>query len=140
MDRIDKINYYLDIAQTIMDRGTCLHANYGAIIVKDDVIVSTGCSNKVRQDDASLNQVNSTDPTCCKEHAEATAIFAVPRELMLGATLYLMGRDMQTGEILTEGPCMMCYRLILKARIAWVVNRISPVDYNVVQVGWTESK
>ena len=40
--RRDKYNYYLDIAQTVAERGTCLRRNYGAIIVKNDEIISTG--------------------------------------------------------------------------------------------------
>ena len=42
MERIDKINYYLDIAETVTERGTCLRRNFGAIIVKNDEIISTG--------------------------------------------------------------------------------------------------
>ena len=42
MERRDKRNYYLDIAQTVAERGTCLRRNYGAIIVNNDEIVSTG--------------------------------------------------------------------------------------------------
>ena len=42
MARVDKINYYLNIAQTVAERGTCLRNNYGSIIVKNDEIISTG--------------------------------------------------------------------------------------------------
>ena len=42
MDRISKANYYLDIAQTVLERATCLRRVYGAIIVKNDEIISTG--------------------------------------------------------------------------------------------------
>ena len=41
MDRIDKENYYLDIADTVSERSTCLRKHYGAIIVKNDEIVAT---------------------------------------------------------------------------------------------------
>ena len=40
--RRDKLNYYLDIAETVLARGTCLRRNFGAIIVKNDQIISTG--------------------------------------------------------------------------------------------------
>ena len=40
MVRRDKENYYLDIAQTVAERGTCLRRNFGAIIVKNDQIMS----------------------------------------------------------------------------------------------------
>ena len=42
VERIDKINYYLDIAETVSERSTCLDSNYGAIIVKNDEVISTG--------------------------------------------------------------------------------------------------
>ena len=42
MGRIDKENYYLDIAETVMERSTCGRSRYGAIIVHNDEIVSTG--------------------------------------------------------------------------------------------------
>ena len=42
MSRIDKENYYLDIAETVLERSTCLRARYGALIVHNDEIVSTG--------------------------------------------------------------------------------------------------
>ena len=48
MDRRDKINYYLDIAQTVLNRGTCRRRNYGSIIVKNDEIISTGYTGAPR--------------------------------------------------------------------------------------------
>ncbi len=42
MERRDKVNYYLDIAETVLERGTCLRRNYGAIIVNDDEIIRRG--------------------------------------------------------------------------------------------------
>ena len=46
--RVDKHNYYLDIAETVIERGTCLRRNFGAIIVKNDEIVSTGYTGAPR--------------------------------------------------------------------------------------------
>ena len=48
MDRISKANYYLDIAQTVLERATCLRRVYGAIIVKNDEIISTGYNGAPR--------------------------------------------------------------------------------------------
>ena len=42
MIRRDKENYYLDIAQAVAGRGTCLRRNFGSIIVKNDQILPTG--------------------------------------------------------------------------------------------------
>ena len=47
-DRVSKANYYLDIAQTVAERATCMRRHFGAIIVKDDVIVSTGYNGAPR--------------------------------------------------------------------------------------------
>ena len=46
--RIDKTNYYLDLAETILERGTCLRRNYGAVIVKNDEVISTGYTGAPR--------------------------------------------------------------------------------------------
>ena len=46
--RIDKINYYLDIAETVSERSTCLRKKYGSIIVKHDQIIATGYSGAPR--------------------------------------------------------------------------------------------
>ena len=48
MSRVSKENYYLDIAQTVSARGTCLRRKFGAIIVKNDSIVSTGYAGAPR--------------------------------------------------------------------------------------------
>lgn len=146
MVRRDKENYYLDIAQTVLERGTCLRRNFGAIIVKNDVIISTGYSGAPR------GRINCCDSgECVREklqiprgeryelcrsvHAEANAIIAASREEMLGATLYLVGRDMSTGEIMADAnSCTMCRRLIINAGIARVVIRRDEKNYSVVDV------
>ena len=48
MQRVDKANYYLDIAETVIERGTCLRRNFGAIIVRNDEIISTGYTGAPR--------------------------------------------------------------------------------------------
>ena len=135
MNRRDKTNYYLDMAQVALERGTCLRRNFGAVIVKNDVIVSTGYTGAPR------GRANCIDiGTCVRQkmgiprgeryefcrsvHAEANAIIAAPREQMLGATLYLVGRDMSTGEIMPDAnSCTMCKRMIINAGISHVVIR-----------------
>ena len=105
--RVDKENYYLDIAETVLERGTCLRRNYGAIIVKNDEIVSTGYSGAPRGRKncinlgycmrESLNIPQGERYELCRSvHAEANAIISASRRDMLGATLYLAGRDMKT--------------------------------------------
>ena len=144
--RVDKQNYYLDIAETVLERGTCLRRNYGAIIVQNDEIVSTGYSGAPRGRKNCLNlnfcareqlkiPQGQRYELCRSVHAEANAIISAPRQEMLGATLYLAGRDMKTGQIL-ENPesCAMCRRLIINAGIATVVTRSSGGRYTVTDV------
>ncbi len=151
MDRRDKQNYYLDIAQTVLERGTCLRRNVGAIIVKNDVIISTGYAGAPR------GRVNCSDIGVCRReklgiprgqryelcrsvHAEANAIIAASREEMLGATLYLAMKDVRTGELVPDAsPCNMCRRMIINAGIDNVVVRNTDSDYTVYPVSrWIE--
>ena len=108
MNRIDKKNYYLDIAETVLERGTCLRRNFGAIIVKNDQIISTGYTGAPRgrkncMDMGVCVRENMKVPRgeryelCRSVHAEANAIIHAARNDMLGATLYLVGKDAKTG-------------------------------------------
>ena len=146
MERRDKINYYLDIAEAVTGRGTCLRRNFGAVIVKNDTIISTGyvgaprgrknCSDLgvcIRQQ---LNIPRGERYELCRSvHAEANAIISAPRDKMLGATLYLSGREADTGEyIKNSSSCSMCKRMVINAGIEKVVIRDTENDYRVVQV------
>lgn len=137
MTRRDKINYYLDIAETILERGTCIRRNFGAIIVKNDSIVSTGYTGapRGRKNCSDLNycvreQLNiprgERYELCRSVHAEANAIIAASRNDMIGATLYLVGKDAKSGD-LVEAPssCSMCKRMIINAGIKNVIVRNS---------------
>ena len=138
--RIDKHNYYLDIAQTVSERGTCIRRNYGAIVVKNDQIVSTGYTGAPRGrknciDINSCKREEQNIPSgqryelCRSVHAEANCIIAASREAMIGGTLYLVGTDYKTGELLNAESCAMCKRLIINAGIDKVVSRITPTEY-----------
>ena len=104
MDRRDKINYYLDLAETVAQRGTCLRRNYGAVIVKNDEVVSTGYvgAPRGRQNCSDIgkcirNELNiprgERYELCRSVHAEANAIISASRSQMLGADMYLAGKD-----------------------------------------------
>ena len=146
MDRRGKENYYLDIAQTVLGRGTCLRRNFGAIIVKNDVIVSTGYSGAPRgranccdsggciRDKLNIPRGERYE-LCRSVHAEMNAIIAASRDEMLGATLYLVGKDMKTGAIMDDAnSCTMCRRLIINAGISKVVIRRDNDKFEVVDV------
>jgi len=144
--RRDKHNYYLDIAQTVLERSTCLRRNFGAVIVKNDEIVSTGYNGAPR------GRANCTDLNYCirkklniprgehyeicrSVHAEANAIISAPRYEMLDSTLYLVCRDSESGELMSGTmPCTMCKRLIINAGIKTVIVRDTPEDYTIVDV------
>ncbi len=146
MRRIDKENYYLDIAETVLERSTCLRRCYGAIIVKNDEIVSTGyngaprgrrnCGDLGRCTREVMNIPSGERYELCRSvHAEANAIISAARRDSIGATLYLAGRDAKTGELLTDATsCSMCRRLIINAGIERVVIRRTRSEYTVVHV------
>ncbi|MCB6367172.1 cytidine deaminase [Intestinibacillus massiliensis] len=146
MTRRDKTNYYLDMAQVALERSTCLRRAFGAVIVKNDVIVSTGYNGAPRGranciDIGSCIREKMKIPRgeryefCRSVHAEANAIIAAPREQMLGATLYLVGRDMSTGEIMGDAnSCPMCKRQIINAGIEKVIIRRTRDTYDEIAV------
>lgn len=152
MSRVSKENYYLDIAQTVSERGTCLRRRFGAIIVKNDVIVSTGyvgaprgrknCSDLGYCTREKLNVPRGERYELCRSvHAEMNAIIAAPREQMIGATLYLVGTEVKTGELVREANCcQMCKRMVINAGISTVVVRDTPTEYRVIDVAsWLEN-
>ena len=146
MQRLDKINYYLDIAQTVAERSTCLRRCYGAILVKSDEIISTGYNGapRGRKNCADLGlctreamNIPSGEryELCRSVHAEANCIISAARRDTLGATLYLACRDPRTGELIAgSSSCTMCRRLIINAGIVQVIIRDTPTEYRVVHV------
>ncbi|MGN1095903.1 MAG: deoxycytidylate deaminase [Eubacteriales bacterium] len=150
--RPDKENYYLDIAQTVAHRSTCLRRAFGAIIVKNDIIISTGYNGAPR------GRKNCTDMNYCMRdalniprgeryemcravHAEANAIIAASRDMMLGATLYMACIDVKSGKLMPHTcSCMMCKRHIINAGIEKVVVRDTETEYTVFNVSdWIEN-
>jgi dCMP deaminase len=129
MSRIDKKEYYLNIAKAVSQRGTCLRRNYGAIIVKNDEIIATGYTgsprgrincNDIGQCERQRLNVPSGEKyeLCASVHAEMNAIISASRKDMIGSTLYLYGFDKEKNEeILNPKPCTICSRLIINAGI-----------------------
>ena len=146
MSRISKENYYLDIAETVLERATCLRRIYGAIIVKNDEIISTGYNGAPRGRQNCVDMGFCTREImkvprgeryelCRSVHAEANAIISASRRDMVGATLYLVGRDAQTGKLLNDATsCAMCRRQVINAGIKEVIIRKTPTEFEVVDV------
>jgi dCMP deaminase len=152
MDRRDKDNYYLDIAEEVSQRCTCIRRHYGAVIVKDDEIISTGYVGAPR------GRKNCTDigfcireekgvargeryELCRSVHAEANAIISSSRRDMIGSTIYLVGKDIKTGGYVENAnSCSMCKRLIINAGISMIVIRDSKDKYRAINVDeWIEN-
>lgn len=151
LERRDKINYYLDLAEVVAQRSTCLRRRYGAVIVQNDEVISTGYVGAPR------GRKNCTDMDFCirskmnvprgeryelcrSVHAEANAIISSSRNKMLGSTLYLVGIECDTGEYVENAnSCSMCKRMIINAGIAHVIIRDTKDDYRIIHVQkWIE--
>ena len=146
MERRDKTNYYLDLAEVVAQRGTCLRRKFGAVIVKNDEVVSTGYAGAPR------GRQNCSDMGVCirsklhiprgeryelcrSVHAEANAIISAARNQMLGATLYLCGVEVDTGDyVANSNSCSMCKRMIINAGITKVIVRDTKDTYREVDV------
>ena len=133
--RITKDEYYLSIAASVAKRSTCLRRQYGAVIIKNDEIISTGYNGAARGEpnccdtgecwrEANNIPHGEQYEKCVAVHAEQNAIISAARRDMLGSTLYLAGFDMN-GEIASPRPCIICGRLIKIAGIVEVVSRDS---------------
>ncbi len=146
MERVSKNNYYLDIAQTVSERSTCMRKRYGAIIVKNDIIIATGYNGAPRgrkncSDIGSCTRERLGIPRgeryelCRSVHSEANAIIAASRENMLGASLYMCCTDPKTGEIVPNtNSCMMCKKLIINSGIARVIIRDTKQEFREISV------
>lgn len=128
--RPNKDEYYLGIAKAVSQRSTCLRRQYGAVIVNNDEIISTGYNGSPR------GKINCCDTNICHReghahndgdyrscssvHAEMNAIISASRSEMIGATIYLAGYE-NDEEIIAE-PCPICKRMIQNAGISLVIN------------------
>lgn len=146
MERIDKVNYYLNIAQAATQRGTCLRRNYGCIIVKNDEIISTGYSGAPR------GRENCTDlgyclrdklaiprgqryEKCRSVHSEMNAIISAARKDMMDGHMYMVGIDAQTGELVQNAnSCSLCKRLIINSGITKIFIRDTMLNYREINV------
>ena len=150
--RTDKQNYYLDIAETVASRATCLRKKYGSVIVKNDQIIATGyngaprgrkncndleyCTKKKLLPD----QRHGGYDACRGVHSEQNALISASREEMMGGTLYLVGYRTENHEYEKgAAPCMMCRKLMINAGIETVIVRVNKEEYKVYNVkDWVE--
>lgn len=145
--RIDKINYYLDIAETVASRSTCLRKKYGTVIVNHDQIISTGYNGapRGRKNCSDIgycvkkkllpNERHGGYDACRSVHSEQNAIISASREEMIGSTLYLVGyrtieHDYENG----AAPCLLCRKLIINAGIEKVYVRVNKSEFKLYNV------
>ena len=132
-NRPDKDHYYLNIAREVARRSTCLRRWFGAVIVKNDQIISTGYAGSAR------GTINCSDIGICPRqqagiprgeryelcrsvHAEMNAIIHAARIDMIGSTMYLVGLDSKDEKVIEAAkPCKICTRLIINAGIKTVI-------------------
>ena len=146
MERIDKINYYLDIAETVVERGTCLWRNFGAIIVKNDEIISTGyvgaprgrknCCDLGYCTREKLNIPRGERYELCRSvHAEQNAIISASRRDTIDSTLYLVGKNYKDHSYVENAnPCALCKRMIINSGIKEVIIRDTKKKYRIIKV------
>ena len=161
-NRISFPFYYLGIAEAVSKRSTCLSKRYGAVIVKDGSVKSTGYngSPKGRKNCTEIGYcprlTNNTQRGtnyalgCRACHSEWNAIINASPEEMKDATLYLYGYDRVAKRIVKDANCCpICKRLIINAGIKDVViadldNGIGhpevPYRYRTIKVAdWIEN-
>ena len=144
--RIDKTNYYLDIAEKVLERATCLRRKFGAVIVKHDEIISTGYNGAPR------GRKNCSDLGFCQReklkiprgeryemcrsvHAEQNAIISAARKDLIGSDLYLTGIEVKDGNYIENpAPCAFCKRLIINAGIKRIFLRENKENFTIVDV------
>ena len=136
MSRLTKTDeYYLQIADAVSIKSKCLKKHYGAIIVKNNELISTGFNGPARGEAhcTKCTKVGSDKDvveysSCPAIHAEQNAIISASRQEMLGSVLYLSGRDVngtidEIGLPIAARPCEICLRLIKNAGIEKVINK-----------------
>ena len=143
--RTDKTNYFLDIAAAVAKRGTCLRRNFGSVIVKNEAIVSTGYTGAPR------GRINCCDRGVCLRqerniphgeryelcrsvHSEQNAIINAAKHDMEGATLYLVGLELDGTFVKNAAPCSLCKRLIINSGIKYIVCKVNETDYRKYDV------
>ncbi len=142
--RISKIDTYLNCAETFAYRSTCIKRKYGAVIVKDDVVISTGYNGSPRGCDnccdlghcprMERNMHQGEGYGICRAiHAEANALLNCSRQQTIGADLYLTGVN-PDNTIHRAKPCPLCARSIIQAGIRNVYLRIGDGADNYIQV------
>ena len=146
MERRDKINYYLDLAEMVSQRSACLRKRYGAVIVKNDEVISTGYNGAPR------GRANCTDlgrcireemkiprgeryELCRSVHAEQNAVISASRGELLGSSMYMVGVEASDGSyVANSSSCPMCKRVLINAGIKDIFVRDTKNEYRHILI------
>ncbi len=152
MERRDKHNYYLDLAEMVSQRSTCLRRRYGAVIVKNDEVISTGYvgAPRGRKNCSDIGECirqkmqiprGERYELCRSVHAEVNAIISASRDQMIGASLYLVGLEVSDNSyVKNASSCSMCKRTIINAGIETVYIRDDKDHFRVISVSdWVDN-
>ena len=143
-ERISKDRYYLGLAEAVLARSTCLRRHYGAVIVNNDEVISTGYNGAPRGE-ANCSDVGTCErerlnvpkgeryELCVAVHAEQNAIISASRDKMQGATIYITGKEVSNGAYANPAPFMICRRFIKNAGITRCVGLVNgePTDIEI---------
>ena len=144
-NRISKIDTYLNCAETFAYRSTCKKRKYGAVIVKDDVVISTGYNGSPRgfenccdigkcpRMERDMHQDEGYG-ICRGIHAEANALLNCSSQQTIGADLYLSRINPQNNSIHKAKPCPLCARSIIQAGINNVILRVGEGADNYIVI------
>ena len=143
--------YFIGIAKAVATRATCLRRKYGAVITKDNSIVSTGYNGAPAgmKDCLEVGKCTRKElqiphgeryELCHSVHAEANAIIRASADELRGAIIYISGADEESNECISE-PCMMCKRMILNSRIAKVVYSDGNSGFRIIDpIKWLKKR
>lgn len=127
----DKIRFYMDLAFHVGKQGTCPRASVGAVIVRDDRVVSVGFNGSPRhtphcKDAGCWMQERGGKQSCVRAaHAEANAVCnaAYTGVSVMGGVIYS-----------THFPCVHCVRLIINAGIKKIYYTIPYDDEKSIEM------
>lgn len=133
-ERPSKDEYYLILAEAVQTRASCLRRSFGAVIVKEDRVVSTGYTGQPTGEPNCIDlgtcyrqeqgiPSGTRYEVCRSLHSEWNAIINVGRDVCKGSTIYIVGKDYNTKEYVDAIPCNICKRLIKESGISRVVYR-----------------
>jgi len=132
--RVSKHEYYLGIAREVSRRSTCFRRSIGALIIRDDQIISTGYVGAPRKTKDSFEHGNCLRDKlkvphgqryelCRSVHAEQNAIINAARAgvSLLGGDIYIHGSAQGSDLPIDAFPCFICKKMIINAGLEQVI-------------------